>query len=65
MRLALPSADNPYALRVGDVVQLASGGCAMTVAEISGAHSRVLWLDHAGHLQHHSLPLSALRVVER
>jgi uncharacterized protein YodC (DUF2158 family) len=50
-------------VKVGSIVQLASGGPIMTVAELAGGGARVIWTDE--HAKPHELSIStaALRLL--
>jgi uncharacterized protein YodC (DUF2158 family) len=51
---------SPPKFKIGDSVQLTSGGMAMTIVEIEDESAKCIWLDKTGRDRERSVPVSAL-----
>lgn len=52
-------------IEIGDVVQLISGGCSMTVQDLVDEDAIVRWFDAGNQLNEQRLPLAILRKVNQ
>lgn len=50
-----------FALQVGDVISLRSGGSAMTLEAIDGDAAVCVWMDRAGKFRREQLPIDCVR----
>lgn len=56
--------NSPLILTEGDLVQLKSGGPAMSVQAVEGTRITCMWFDREGILQERSFPLGTLKEMD-